>query len=186
MTLFHAACSAIAGQLRVAAPRDTRGMSASLRSRHPQRFFPLRRDRLRVPPSAPSRAQRPDSVAHIGLELANVAFTRRDLHRSFPGVREKSLVRKCSVNPRSSPEITKNRHFPSSSPICPATQSVSASDPVEGRNACLSTSLHSTSPSIEFNDWCFRAAYKRIRLPLPQTSCAGINDRSQPPRRVLE
>jgi hypothetical protein len=27
------------------------------------------------------------------------------------GVREKSLVRKCSVNPRSSAEITKSRHF---------------------------------------------------------------------------
>src|SRR5260221_13821597 len=53
-----------------------------------------------------------DCVAgHIGLELANVALTRRDLHRSLLGVREKSLVRKCSVNPRSSPEITKNRHF---------------------------------------------------------------------------
>src|SRR5258708_19194972 len=56
--------------------------------------------------------QRPDCLAgHIGLELANVALTRRDLHRSLLGVREKSLVRKCSVNPRSSPEITKNRHF---------------------------------------------------------------------------
>src|SRR5260221_3995151 len=53
-----------------------------------------------------------DCVAgHIGLELANVALTRRDLHRSLLGVREKSLIRKCSVNPRSSPEITKNRHF---------------------------------------------------------------------------
>jgi hypothetical protein len=50
-------------------------------------------------------------AGHIGLELANVALTRRDLHRSLPGNREKSLVRKCSVNPRSSPEITKNRHF---------------------------------------------------------------------------
>src|SRR2546421_6806524 len=53
-----------------------------------------------------------DCVAgHVGLELANVALSRRDLHRSLPGVREKSLVRKCSVNPRSSAEITKNRHF---------------------------------------------------------------------------
>jgi len=53
-----------------------------------------------------------DCVAgHVGLELANVALTRRDLNRSLPGVREKSLVRKCSVNPRSSAEITKNRHF---------------------------------------------------------------------------
>src|SRR5258708_22176956 len=57
-------------------------------------------------------SQRPDCVAgHIGLELANVALTQRDLHRSLLGVREKSLIRKCSVNPRSSPEITKNRHF---------------------------------------------------------------------------
>jgi len=46
--------------------------------------------------------------------------------------------------------------------------------------------LYSTSPSVEFNDWCFGTAHKCIRLPLPQTSCAGINDRSQPPRRVLE
>src|SRR5260221_7863399 len=44
-------------------------------------------------------------------DLANVALTQRDLHRSLLGVREKSLIRKCSVNPRSSPEITKNRHF---------------------------------------------------------------------------
>jgi hypothetical protein len=50
-------------------------------------------------------------AGHIGLELANVALTQRDLHRSLLGVREKSLIRKCSVNPRSSPEITKNRHF---------------------------------------------------------------------------
>src|SRR5258706_16373341 len=58
------------------------------------------------------RWRRPDCVAgHIGLELANVALTRRDLNRSLPGVREKSLVRKCCVNPRSSAEITKNRHF---------------------------------------------------------------------------
>src|SRR5260370_10552351 len=69
-------------------------------------------------PSAPLGAltcvswRRPDCVAgHIGLELANVALTRRDLNRSLPGVREKSLVRKCCVNPRSSAEITKNRHF---------------------------------------------------------------------------
>src|SRR3989440_10622548 len=53
-----------------------------------------------------------DCVAgHVGLELANVALTRRDLHRSLPGVREKSLVRKRSVNARSSAEITTNRHF---------------------------------------------------------------------------
>src|SRR6266481_6264139 len=44
-------------------------------------------------------------------DLANVALTRRDLNRSLPGVREKSLVRKCCVNPRSSAENTKNRHF---------------------------------------------------------------------------
>src|SRR5260370_8075008 len=69
-------------------------------------------------PSAPLGAltcvswQRPECVAgEIGLELANVALTRRDLNRSLPGVREKSLVRKCCVNPRSSAEITKNRHF---------------------------------------------------------------------------
>src|SRR5258706_7921290 len=56
--------------------------------------------------------QRPHWLAgHIGLELANVALTRRDLNRSLPGVREKSLVRKCCVNPRSSAENTKNRHF---------------------------------------------------------------------------
>src|SRR6266403_2106367 len=61
------------------------------------------------PAAAP---ERPDCVAgHRGLELANVALTRRDLNRSLPGVREKSLVRKCCVNPRSSAEITKNRHF---------------------------------------------------------------------------
>src|SRR6266481_7769528 len=44
-------------------------------------------------------------------DLANVALTQRDLHRSLLGVRETSLIRKCSVNPRSSPETTKNRHF---------------------------------------------------------------------------
>ena len=44
-------------------------------------------------------------------DLRNVALTRRDLNRSLPGVREKSLVRKCCVNPRSSAENTKNRHF---------------------------------------------------------------------------
>src|SRR5262249_4016305 len=63
-------------------------------------------------PYAKLTPKRPDCVAGlIGLELANVALTRRGLHRSLLGVREKALVRKCSVNPRSSPEITKNRHF---------------------------------------------------------------------------
>src|SRR5207302_3776163 len=56
-----------------------------------------------------SLAPRAPSIhGHIGLELANVALTRRDLHRSLPSVREKSLVQKCSANPRSSAEITKN------------------------------------------------------------------------------
>jgi hypothetical protein len=54
------------------------------------------------------RGEETDSVAgHIGLELANVALTWRDLNWSLTGVREKSLIRKCSVNPRSSAEITK-------------------------------------------------------------------------------
>src|SRR6266404_9273276 len=64
---------------------------------------------LARPCSAPRHGH--PNAWHIGLELANVALTQRDLHRSLLGVREKSLIRKCSVNPRSSPEITKNRHF---------------------------------------------------------------------------
>src|SRR5260370_37849005 len=85
------------------------------RVRHPGGFSlveasALDRGDLSCSPSPRSSAA--DCVAgHIGLELANVALTQRDLHRSLLGVREKSLIRKCSVTPRSSPEITKNRHF---------------------------------------------------------------------------
>src|SRR5260370_7042021 len=59
----------------------------------------------------PTRLRGAPSNGRPYRDLRNVALTRRDLHWSLPGVREKSLVRKCSVNPRSSPEITKNRHF---------------------------------------------------------------------------
>src|SRR6266404_5504603 len=82
---------------------------------------------LARPCSAPRHGH--PNAWHIGLELANVALTQRDLHRSLLGVREKSLIRKCSVNPRSSPEITKNRHFrvrvlhgQPRSPVAPALQ----------------------------------------------------------------
>src|SRR5260221_7610291 len=94
--------------------------------------------------------QRPDCMAgHIGLELANVALTRRDLNRSLPGVREKSLVRKCCVNPRSSAEITKNRHFRvrvlSPQPRSPVSTVIYRSAfPVR-----LSASCHAAGPRIE-------------------------------------
>ena len=53
-----------------------------------------------------------NSMAGVrGLELANVASTRRDLHRSLPAVREKSLLRKCSGKPRSSAQRFVKRHF---------------------------------------------------------------------------
>jgi hypothetical protein len=78
-----------------------------------------------------------DGVAGVrGLELANVALTRRGLHRSLPGVREKSQVRKCSGKPRSSAKVSKNRHF-----------RVRASHPSHavgssGARGCLSSLLH--------------------------------------------
>jgi hypothetical protein len=46
-------------------------------------------------------------AGHIGLELANVALTQRDLHRSLLGVREKSLIRKCSVTQGVRPRLQK-------------------------------------------------------------------------------
>src|SRR5258708_36328128 len=59
----------------------------------------------------PTRLRGAPSNGRPYRDLRNVALTRRDLPWSLPCVREKSLVRKCSVKPMSSPEITKNRHF---------------------------------------------------------------------------
>jgi hypothetical protein len=69
--------------------------------------------------SSPSRdtfahsAGAQNNLASAYLLLLDVALTRRNLNRSLPGVREKSLVRKCSVNPRSSAESAALRRAPS-------------------------------------------------------------------------
>ena len=96
---------------------------------HPRAVVSFASQRRRIGATRKIAPQRPDCVpGHIGLELANVALTRRDLNRSLPGVREKSLVTKMLCKPKEFGRDYKKQTFPSSSPLTLPRSQVSERD----------------------------------------------------------